>query len=262
MDDVTETENELIMLAQNAMSGCNWTVGECAAKWCARYARGRTDADFGSLVGLSGDQIYARRRIWEAVGVSGLNRKLKWSHFYVSLAWDDSAMCLDWAEENAATVAEMKAWRRMQRGDDLTVDAEPEPEAAVGFGEPVIRPRQDTSATLAGELDPLTEPSRDPHETAQTTTGAVSPAYSTARSDEAKQQREPTANQRDEVARVKRCLARMSTAARELAKIGSGRWFDLLRDHLDQLAEDARQNEEPNGLDKQTIDAVIKGVHS
>ena len=49
-----ETEQELIANAQVAISNCNWTVGECASKWTERYAKGRTDADFGALVGLSG----------------------------------------------------------------------------------------------------------------------------------------------------------------------------------------------------------------
>jgi hypothetical protein len=47
---------------------------------------------------------------------------LKWSHFYIALAWDDAPECLQWADENGATVAEMKAWRRAIRGEDLTTD--------------------------------------------------------------------------------------------------------------------------------------------
>ena len=35
--------------------------------------------------------------------------------------WDDAPECLQWADENQATVAEMKAWRRALRGEDLTV---------------------------------------------------------------------------------------------------------------------------------------------
>lgn len=122
---VTETEQELIATAQLALSSCNWTVGECASKWCQRYSRGRTDADFGAIVGLSGEQIYQRRRVWESYAdVVDNYSKLKWSHFYVALAWDESAECLAWAEDNQATVAEMKAWHRMQNGEDLTVEAE------------------------------------------------------------------------------------------------------------------------------------------
>ena len=140
--DVQETEQELISTAQLALSSCNWTVGECATKWTSRYSRGRTDADFGALVGLSGDQIYQRRRVWESFAdVTDSYAKLKWSHFYVALTWSDSAECLAWAEENQATVAEMKAWRRMQNGEDLTVEAEADLDvnsSAAGFGEPIV----------------------------------------------------------------------------------------------------------------------------
>src|SRR5690348_13803471 len=48
-----ETEVELINRAQSALSNCSWTVGECAAQWTKRYAKGRTDSDFGTLIGLS-----------------------------------------------------------------------------------------------------------------------------------------------------------------------------------------------------------------
>lgn len=127
-----ETEQQLISRAQTAVSQCNWAVGECAAKWTQKYARGRTDADFGSLVGMSGDQVYQRRRVWETFAdVSGDYPALKWSHFYTALNWDDAAECLQWAEENQATVAEMKAWRRVQRGEDLT--EEPEAEDGISY---------------------------------------------------------------------------------------------------------------------------------
>lgn len=117
------TEQELIQRAQLAVSDCNWTVGECAAQWTKKFARGRTDADFGELVGMSGDQIYQRRRVFEAFAdVQEKYASLKWSHFYIALNWEDSAECLSWASDNDATIAEMKAWRRLQRGEDVTND--------------------------------------------------------------------------------------------------------------------------------------------
>lgn len=116
----TETEQDLIQRAQTAVSHCNWEVGQCAALWTKRFARGRTDADFAMLVGLTGDQVYQRRRVWETFGdVSANYSALKWSHFYSALNWDDAAECLQWANDIGSTVAEMKAWRRAQRGEDL-----------------------------------------------------------------------------------------------------------------------------------------------
>lgn len=140
--EAMETEQDLITAAQRAVSNCNWTVGECAAQWTKRYARGRTDADFGTMVGLSGDQVYQRRRVWETFAdVREGYARLKWSHFYVALTWNDSSECLGWAQDNEATVAEMRAWRRMQHGEDLTVEAAAELDAAamsLDFGEPVL----------------------------------------------------------------------------------------------------------------------------
>jgi hypothetical protein len=122
--NVTESEEELIARAQLAVSQCNWSVGECAAKWTQKYARGRTDADFAALLGLSADQVFQRRRVWETFAdVHASYPSLKWSHFYAALNWDDAPECLQWADENQSTVAEMKAWRRALRGEDLTVEA-------------------------------------------------------------------------------------------------------------------------------------------
>ena len=124
VQDVAETESELVARAQTAVSQCNWVVGECAAQWTKKYARGRTDGDFGLLVGLSADQVYQRRRTWETFGdVSAEYPALKWSHFYVALNWNDAPECLQWALENEATVAEMKAWRRTMHGEDADTEA-------------------------------------------------------------------------------------------------------------------------------------------
>ncbi|HVJ69378.1 MAG TPA: hypothetical protein VM510_15450 [Caulifigura sp.] len=124
MSEHRETEVELINRAQSALSNCSWTVGECAAQWTKRYAKGRTDSDFGTLIGLSGDQVYQRRRVAETFSdVKDEYKHLKWSHFYTALTWDDAAECLRWADDMQATIAEMKAWRRAQHGEDLSESA-------------------------------------------------------------------------------------------------------------------------------------------
>ncbi|MEW4490082.1 hypothetical protein AB1L42_18505 [Thalassoglobus sp. JC818] len=132
MTQEIQSEDQLITRAQEALSQCNWVIGECAAEWTERYSRGRTDADFGALIGLSGDQVYQRRRVWECFAdVSGDYPNLKWSHFYVAVNWDDAAECLQWANEIEATVAEMKAWRRAQHGEDLKEPSEELPPFSV-----------------------------------------------------------------------------------------------------------------------------------
>ncbi len=120
-----QSEQFLISRAKDAVSSCNWVVGECASQWTEKYARGRTDADFAALVGMTPDQVYQRRRVWETFGdVNTDYGKLRWSHFYVALNWDNAPECLQWADENEATVAEMKAWRRLQLGEDLSTLSE------------------------------------------------------------------------------------------------------------------------------------------
>jgi hypothetical protein len=136
--DTHETEEELISKAQVAVSQSNWVVGECAYKWTQRYARGRGDGDFAALLGLSSDQVFQRRRVWQTFADVYQNyASLKWSHFYAALTWDDAPECLQWADETQATVSEMKAWRRALRGEDLRIEAQVEDEwggpAAVSF---------------------------------------------------------------------------------------------------------------------------------
>ncbi len=134
-----ESEEQLVSRAQEAVSQCRWVVGECAAQWTERYARGRTDGDFAVLIGLSGDQVYQRRRVWETfAGVRDDFPSLKWSHFYSALSWDDAVDCLRWAEETRSTVAEMRAWRRAQRGEDLSVEALDEETIRYMPGEPEL----------------------------------------------------------------------------------------------------------------------------
>lgn len=124
---VEETEQQLISTAQEAVSQCRWVVGECASKWTQRYARGRTDADFAALVGVTPDQVFQRRRVWETFAtVRDEFPRLKWSHFYAALTWDDALESLRWAAEMEAPVAEMRAWRRALRGEDLTVAVDEE----------------------------------------------------------------------------------------------------------------------------------------
>jgi hypothetical protein len=116
-----DTEEQLIERARLALSECNWTIGECASIWTQRYARGRSDQAFAELLGLSADQVYQRRRVWETFAdVRESYAALSWSHFYTATSWDDAAECLQWAEEMKATVGEMRVWRRAHRGEYLS----------------------------------------------------------------------------------------------------------------------------------------------
>lgn len=126
------SEEALISMARNAIYQEAWVVGECASVWTQKYARGRTDADFAEIIGLSREQVNQRRNVYEKFHSHGCRDRLTWSHYLVALSWDDSHEVLDWAADAEATVAEMRAWRRAQRGEDLTTtpDAKPPGDSA------------------------------------------------------------------------------------------------------------------------------------
>lgn len=113
-----ESEAALIEAAKQALSACNWMIGQCASEWTERWAKGRTDEDFGNAIGMSREQVSQRRLVWERFRdwnlSSKLSSKLSWTHFRQALSWDDAEACLQWACANDATVAEMKAWREHQ----------------------------------------------------------------------------------------------------------------------------------------------------
>jgi hypothetical protein len=70
------------------------------------------------MVGMERQRVQERRQAYEMFGdVYRLRGNLKWTHFRLAMAWPDTEEFLGWAQENKATVAEMKAWRR---GEDLT----------------------------------------------------------------------------------------------------------------------------------------------
>ncbi len=119
-----KTEGKLVAFAREVTSNLSWEQGAAASAWTTRWARGRTDADFGNLIGLTGDQVFQRRRVWDVFGgCKDIYTNISWTHFLVALTWPDATECLKWADEQDATVAEMKAWRRMQHGEDLTTEA-------------------------------------------------------------------------------------------------------------------------------------------
>lgn len=124
--DAMHGESEIVIKAQNLMSDWQWEMGELITAWLVRYARGRPIEDFAILSGANTTQV---RECWavcrEFHDVRGEYPHLRWSHFKAAVGWDDARECLSWANETKSTVAEMRAWRRAQRGEDLSIDEEP-----------------------------------------------------------------------------------------------------------------------------------------
>jgi hypothetical protein len=119
-----DSEEQIVHRARTATSDASWIVGECAFRWCERFARGRTDADFAGLIGMAAESVAQRRRVFETFSdVRNSYPGLRFSHFRAALGWSqDAEVCLAWAVENVATVSEMNAWWRMQHGEDLTAE--------------------------------------------------------------------------------------------------------------------------------------------
>lgn len=108
-----DTEYKLIRTAAEAVHQGNWIVGECASRWWHQYRKGRTDGDFGEMIGMTEDQVYQRRRVWEEFGKDYHEfPRLTWSHFREALNWDSAIDILDWADNQGASVREMVAYYR------------------------------------------------------------------------------------------------------------------------------------------------------
>jgi hypothetical protein len=151
-----ESEAAIVQRVKAALSASNWAVGEGASLWTARWAKGRTDEDFGNAVGLSGDKVSQCRRVWDRFRTEqDTYPKLSWSHFYAAVAWDDASECLEWASGMDATVAEMKAWRRAQHPEELLpwppVDVNDEDDPFAGDRDPFGEGEEGTGTEPGGD---------------------------------------------------------------------------------------------------------------
>lgn len=126
-----ETEQQIVAVCKELMSkieDCKWGIGRLANDWTKRFAAGRTDEDFGKLIGLSRQQVQARRETWAQFGdVCHTYCNLSWSHFVVVRTWPDAEEWLAEADKHRWPVAMMTNMRsvreRMDRGEDLTQPA-------------------------------------------------------------------------------------------------------------------------------------------
>lgn len=122
-----ESEDECWMHARRAQSQTDWTIGAMAHAWLSKWGRGRTLADFGRLTGHPEEFVRHRYEVFQRF--SAMRDKLPrllFAHFSAAMKWgnDDAIVCLEWADDMDASVAEMKAWRRAQHGEDLSIPVE------------------------------------------------------------------------------------------------------------------------------------------
>lgn len=179
-----DTEHNLLNRAKQLAHQNSWEIGELAAEWHQRYAKGRTDAFFGDAIGLTEDQVYQRRRVWELFGKRRAEfTHCRWSHFREAISWDDALECLEWAESSEATTREMSAWRKAKRGEPL-FDV-PQKPSEKPEGRTVHR---DTTPKPKEALKPIERPA-EPELTLVTAPKVVDPAVSdNSKVDEAIQQ--------------------------------------------------------------------------
>lgn len=138
------TEEQLIQQIKSTETQAAWTTGEMISQLKAEFSL--TDEQIASRTDLSRETITQRRSVWETFADCKSIYKLSWSHFLAAVSWDAAAECLQWADENKASVSQMKAWRRSQHGEDLTTPAdEDEPSLSVKPSFPV-EPREQAPA--------------------------------------------------------------------------------------------------------------------
>lgn len=163
-----ETEQQLIERAKSAVTQSSWTIGECAAKWCERFARGRSETDFADIIGASRQSISEKRRVYERFQeVADRSATLSWTHYAKALAWHDAEEWLEQAEQDGWSVREMVEAHDEHYGNDPITDEEDDDEC------------QDLPTSYSAVSEPeFSEPPSAPTRT-EKPTGTTRPASGT-----------------------------------------------------------------------------------
>ncbi len=156
-----ETEAQIVAACRELIAKIDdskWQIGRLAHEWTQRHAKGRTDEDFGKLIGLPQQQVNQRRLVWATFGdVYHSSGNLSWTHFREVLTWDDAEEWLAEANENHWSVATMKRMRdvrqRIDNGDDLT-----EPNEHFGDSEESATVRDIRTVDDVQDVDPHQRP--------------------------------------------------------------------------------------------------------
>ena len=259
MNDDTRTEAELIAIVRNAVNDNNWLIGDCANAWCDRWAQGKTIRDFAAMVGLSADQVSARLRVYQRFDpecaehvISRVEFKaLAWSHFHAAVAWEDAQDCLTWAQDNDSSVAEMRAYHRMNNGEDMTASDARRATSDLADNEDENERREELEPNESEQPNESYAPFRDADR--DLAVGEVSDSNTQDESeDEPKDSRELT----------RMVIFRIRTNARRLQRVlddkaDKAKLLGVLRDELESISDDLRAEREIEGLDKETLDAAL-----
>lgn len=183
---------ELKQEGHKVTTASNWTFGEIASRLVAEH--NWTDQQVADEFGKSQQSVNYARRIFERFYQRAGKHVFVWRDWMKVVAWSDADKCLDWAEEQEATFAEMAAWRRAQNGEDiktppkptaasnLTADDLPEAAKKESAKPEVVRPPTTTQHTAATRKPkepekPRTQPVQSqPGQTAQSNKSVVATA--------------------------------------------------------------------------------------
>lgn len=128
--------NAIIQACIESSDQADWTLGRLAKQWLELKPSERAgipEDGLAVMIGRNRDFVEERRAVFARFGeIRHTFKNLTWGHFKAAMAWPDrdpvdgleggSVACLRWANEVKATLAEMRAWRRAQRGEDLSID--------------------------------------------------------------------------------------------------------------------------------------------
>ena len=100
-------------------SDSGWEIGLTKLEYFAAKAMSVTS---GASPGKRAESaIELAREMMFRLRLASGDVPLNEGHFAAAENWDDGFAAVKWAFENGATVEEMTAWRRLQRGEDVTV---------------------------------------------------------------------------------------------------------------------------------------------
>lgn len=136
---VTEDRAEIrfaqfVAEAEKLLEPTKWEIGRIASE-CKKIT-GKTDAELGDRIGLSGSQVAQRRNVWERFGTSDLylgtnlsrtegrnlypGTNLTWTHFREALGWEDAESVLKVAMDDELSVKDMVRYRNAIHGEQVT----------------------------------------------------------------------------------------------------------------------------------------------
>lgn len=114
IDKQEQAFEQFVAEAVAILSPTRWEIGRIASE--SKEVTGKTDAELGERIGLSKQQVQARRAVWDRFGDNS-NCRLSWTHYAVAVTWDDAEEVISVAKDESLSVADMQRFRRVKNGE-------------------------------------------------------------------------------------------------------------------------------------------------